>query len=445
MGQVNTVVVVSDRQELVNQITQKLVLLRGLDKIKSCSIEETQNMLEGFSPNVLILHCNNNNPNAIALIKQLKKQDNYKNLPILLINENCSRETIIEAFDSGISDVLFMPIIDYELLIRVIWCLQKNELNLKNESRLNFMTLLEIVQPDTGVYTQKYCDEFLKNEIAQTRKYSQQACILLIAPDKKYPEYKNPKDFIQVIQKSIRLNDSIAIKDVDQFYVYLQKTKLNGAYSVFERINSNLGIDAGANAGVVEVQEQKYEDIVEALGAALAKANENTNSLIVASDFYSQEAKPVLDMDAAKAYTNLGSVLPNKKTAINSNKNTSAFDKNSIKLFNQAYKRKLKVVVEPVFKKFEGLLRTKQQDFAINSYTGAKSLFSVSSGSVSAIFDLEYDGIEHAIIRLVIVDNEQKRLYETETVDFTILDYRKVSMLLSELIDKFITILKGKN
>ena len=123
MADANTVVVVSDRQELVAQISQKLVLLRNLDKIKSCSIEEAQNMFDGFSPNVVILHCDNNNIQAVNLIKKIKKQELYKNLPILLINENCSRETIIEAFDSGISDVLFMPIIDYELLMRVIWCL----------------------------------------------------------------------------------------------------------------------------------------------------------------------------------------------------------------------------------------------------------------------------------------------------------------------------------
>ena len=160
MGQVNTVVVVSDRQELVNQIAQKLVLLRSLDVIKSCSIDEAQNMLEGFCPNTLILHCDNNNVQALNLIKQIKKQPIYKNLPILLINENCSRETVIEAFDNGITDVLFMPIIDYELLIRVIWSLQKNEMNLKNESRLSFMTNLGIIQSETGVYAQNIAKNF---------------------------------------------------------------------------------------------------------------------------------------------------------------------------------------------------------------------------------------------------------------------------------------------
>jgi len=443
MTDANTVVVVSDRQELVNQISQKLVLLRNLDKIKSCSIEEAQNMFDGFAPNVLILHCDNNNINAINLIKQLKKNDLYKTLPILLINENCSRETIIEAFDNGISDVLFMPIIDYELLIRVIWCLQKNELNLSIESNKKLMIDLGILQSDTGVYTQKYCDEFLKNEIAQTKKYSQNACILLIAPDKKYPEYKNPKEFISIIKKSVRINDSVVIKDVDKFYVYLQKTKLNGAYRVFERINTNLGIDAGANAGVVELHEQKFEDIKEALDAALEKASENTNSLIVASDFYAQEQKPPLNLEQPNRnihnnFTNNVEIAPPKTDS------TSGFDKNSVRLFNQAYNRKIKVVINPVFKKYENLLKMKSQNFAVNSYTGAKSMFSVSSGVVSASFALEYDGVEHAIIKLSIMDNDRKRLFETETIDFTILDYRKVSLMLSELIDKFIIVLKER-
>ena len=57
---------------------------------------------------------------------------------------------------------------------------------------------------------------------------------------------------------------------------------------------------------------------------------------------------------------------------------------------------------------------------------------------------IEYDGIEHVLVRLTITDGEQKRLFETETIDFTILDYRRMSMMLNELVDKFIIILKKK-
>ena len=443
MADANTVVIVSNKQEFLNQVSSKLVLLRSLDKVKTLSVEEAQNLFVDCIPNVLILHCRDNDSQVINLIKKVKKQDIYKHCAILLINENCSRETIIEAFDSGINDVLFAPIIDYELLIRVIWCLKRNELSLSVESQSNFLTTLGVMQSQSGVYAQKYCDDFLKNEISQTKKYSQRACLLLISPDKKYPAYKDPENFISIIKKSIRLNDSVIVKDLDKFYIYLQKTKLNGAYSVFERINNNLGMESGANAGVVEIQEQKFEDIIEALDSALEKANENTNSLIVASDFYANEKQSTLSIDRINKIkhqdcSTLEEIEPE-------NDAQAAFDKNSIKLFNQAFARKIKVVISPVFKKYENILRIKKQEFAINTYTGNKSLFSVSSGDVNASFALEYDGAEHVVVRLTILDNEQKRLFETETIDFTILDYRKLSMMLSELIDKFIIILKKKN
>ena len=160
MADVNTVVIVSDKEALIRQVSQKLVLLRNIDKVKSCSIEEAQNLLDGFSPNVIILHCEKNNSNALSLVKKIKQNELYKSIPILLINDNCSRETIIEAFDSGISDALFMPIIDYELLIRTIWCLKEHELQLMKESKETFLTSLGILQEDTGVCAEKYCDEF---------------------------------------------------------------------------------------------------------------------------------------------------------------------------------------------------------------------------------------------------------------------------------------------
>ena len=122
-----------------------------------------------------------------------------------------------------------------------------------------------------------------------------------------------------------------------------------------------------------------------------------------------------------------------------------SFTNDDVKLYNQAYQRKLKVVIAPVFKKYENILRIKRQEFAINSYIGTKSLFSVSSGDVSASFAIEYDNARHVLVRLAIMDDEQKRLFETETIDFTILDYRRTSLMLRELIDKFIIILKKKH
>ncbi len=437
MSDINTVLIVSNKEDIVNQISQKLVLLRNLDKIKSCTIEQANTALDEFEPNIILLHCENNNKESLEFVKKIKNDSQYNTVPILLINENCTREAIIEAFDLGISDVIFMPIIDYELLIRTIWALQKNELNQNVESKTNFLASLGIIQPETGVYAQKYCDDFIKNEINQTRKYASRACILLVSQDRKYPTCKNPKEFIATIKNSIRMNDSVIIKDVDEFYVYLQKTKLNGAYSVFERINNNLGIDSGANAGVVEVQNQKFEDIKEALAAALRKANENTNSLIVASDFYNEQDEPVLNFkNAAEHNQDIDDDIDDMPKI----KSNSKYDKNSIKLFNQAYDMKIKVVMEPVFKKYERIVRLKKQECALSSYVGTKSAFKISTGSANAVLNIDYDGINHVFIKLTVLNNGQKRLFETETIEFNELDYRKISVMLSNLLEKFFAI-----
>ena len=60
-----------------------------------------------------------------------------------------------------------------------------------------------------------------------TKKSIQKKLKIKKEKDKKYPNYRNPKDFITVLKQSIRMNDSVVIKDVDQFYIYLQKTRGN--------------------------------------------------------------------------------------------------------------------------------------------------------------------------------------------------------------------------
>ena len=92
---------------------------------------------------------------------------------------------------------------------------------------------------------------------------------MLIKPDRKYPGYKKPKEFLDVVKKTVRLNDSVAIKDVDEFYIFLPKTKLNGVYPVFERINNNLGVDCGANASVIEIKDERFDSVKNLLQDAL--------------------------------------------------------------------------------------------------------------------------------------------------------------------------------
>lgn len=430
MGFNNTITLISNDEELVEQISSKLVLLRDLDKITNCSFDNAIDFLKNQLPNVIIIHCLNDNPDAIKLIKDIKNNPVISQVPILFLDDNCSREIIIDAFDNGISDILKYPTHDYELLIRTIWCIQKDDLNTSISTQFEFMKTLGMIQPDTGVYTQKYCEEFLKSQIENAISHKISSCLMLVTPDSKYPGYKNPKEFLEVIKKSIRINDSVAIKDVDEFYIFLPKTKLNGVYPIFERINTNLGVDCGANASVMEIKNEKFDSAKEFLQEALVKAKEETNSLIVASSTYSKD--PNAGINLAKqppAQQNKQNVKTN---------NISQNDEKTSKLYLQAYKQKCKIVFEPVFEKYYNLILAKIKDVKVKYEVNVdKTVFVIYKNNVRANLSIMYGGLYKAQINTTITSFDITKSSNTITLDFVQLNFKKLSQILDELCVEF--------
>ena len=430
MGFTNTITVISNDEGLVEQIGSKLVLLRDLDKITNCSFDNAIDFLKNQLPNVIIIHCSNDNPDAIKLIKDIKATSVISQVPVLFLNDNCSRETIIDAFDNDISDILKHPAHDYELLIRTIWCIQKDDLNTSISTQFEFMKTIGMIQPDTGVYTQKYCEEFLKSQIENAISHKINSCLMLVTPDSKYPGYKNPKEFLEVIKKSIRINDSVAIKDVDEFYIFLPKTKLNGVYPVFERINTNLGVDCGANASVIEIKNEKFDSAKEFLQEALNKAKEETNSLIVASSTYSKD--PNAGINLAKQPPAQQNKQAEKTHEI------APSDEKTSKLYAQAYKQKCKIVFEPVFEKYYNLISSKIKDVKVKYEVNTdKTRFIIYKNNVRAYLSIMYGGLYKAQINTAITSFDTTKSSNTITLDFVQLNFKKLSQILDELCVEF--------
>ena len=288
MGFNNIIAIVGDKFDAINLISSKLVLLRDLDKIIDANLENAPAFLSQAMPNVIILHAKDESEDSLNTIKKIKKTELLGNIPILLYSEDCTKEFLIDAFDCGISDIIKAPVADWELLIRVIWCIQKNETTLNITSRNNFLINLGIIQDKTGFYTEEYAEQFLKNEIDSAVKYKNNACLMLIGPDKKFPPFNSTAPLNETIKKSIRLNDSVGIRKDNKYYIFLPKTKLNGAYAVFERINNNLGLDLGVNASVAEIKAEGFDAIKLMLERTFKNTENNTNTLLVAHDVLSQ-------------------------------------------------------------------------------------------------------------------------------------------------------------
>ncbi len=294
----NIIAIIGDKFDAINLISSKLVLLRDLDKVVDTNLENATTFLNQTMPNVIIVHSKGDNKDSLNAIKEIKQTELLRNIPILLYSEDCTKEFLIDAFDCGISDIIKAPIADWELLIRVIWCIQKNEININTDIKNEFLTKLQIIQDKTGFYTEEYAEQFLNAEIESSIKYKNKSCLMLVGPDNKFSLLKGLDALNEIIKKSIRLNDSVGIRRDNKYYIYLPKTKLNGAYAVFERINNNLGIDAGVNASVCEIKDKDFQTVKKMLEYTFEKTKDTSNTLLVAheilEDNNTENKEPVL-------------------------------------------------------------------------------------------------------------------------------------------------------
>ena len=119
MSSNNIVTVISNNAKLTENITSKLVLLRDIDKIEHSNTIEAMDSLREQKPNVIILHADYDDSKRLKLIKQIRENNNLKNIPIILIADKCTPEYLIEMFDAGISDIINTPIKEHELLFRI--------------------------------------------------------------------------------------------------------------------------------------------------------------------------------------------------------------------------------------------------------------------------------------------------------------------------------------
>ena len=275
----NIIAIIGDKFDAINVITSKLVLLRDLDKIVDTNLENAVEFLCQTMPNVIILHAKGDSEESIKALKDIKENELLRNIPVLLYSEECTKEFLIDAFDLGISDIIKTPIADWELLIRVIWCIQKNEITINTDSRNNFLTNLGIIEDKTGFYTEEYAEQLLNAEIDSAIKYKNPSCLMLVGPDDKFFVQKSAL-LNGIIKKSVRLNDSVGIREDGKYYIYLPKTKLNGAYAVFERINNNLGFDFNVNAAVAEIDDKNFREVKDMLDSTYLKTKGQSNVLL---------------------------------------------------------------------------------------------------------------------------------------------------------------------
>jgi len=340
MNTTSNILVVSEKQEDIANFRSKSALLRNVDSIISASPDKAIDSCKKNVPDTIIFFATvEKNDKLLKICKLIRADIILKNIPILFIFNRFDQESILSSFDVGINDFLVLPASSSEVLMRVIWCLQKNEMTCELEKKESLLKDLGVINRYMEAYTSEFILQVFSNEIKTARKYKYSIVFMAISPDSKYGEISYDY-FAKILKKSTRTGDVLGIPKEGTFYILLPKTGINGAYAVYERIKKNIGINYSFSAGISElIAEMNYEGLKDLAENALDEAvSKGGNVVVVADKSTNQSAKKITI--SQKDW--LSKIQSNKK---------------NYESFKQEFSEKINTVIAPEFHKMQDYLR----------------------------------------------------------------------------------------
>ena len=471
MGLNNAIAIVTDSQFVAQEIKNMLVLLRDVDKVECYDYFDAEDKIKENIPNVIVLHALEKDKNSLKMIKKIRNNEPTAKTPIILYSDSESADFIVEAFDLGVTDLISAPLKDYELIIRVIWAIQKSEQLFAANIQNRFLAKLDIADEKTGFCKEEYSIKYLETIVGATKENKQNACLMLI---KAYPAISIEEDrdaFTKTLKNSIRLNDFVAIKDDDTFYVFLSKAKLNGMYSIYERFLSKIGPMVAINASAVEIKDELFENVINVLNYTINKAPKNGEISIVKDqdyiDMYKEEELSIPEVlssiekisqeteDEALSEDdtiNLGlKIMQEKVNEIDFNKENAIrrakaetkneeeeTDKRNAVVYKQTWGKKLNVIFEPLLKKYAASFQEKHPTLDANIYTTLyESFLKLEYNDVKYTLEVKYDGLKTLNFHISIYALTAQLEEDSFDIEIMDLDSQKLDIILKTSTEEY--------
>jgi len=434
----NTIAIVCNKTSTIDDVMNKLLLLRHLDEVTSSTLEGAPFKLKPNIPGVIILHCEDDNDACLKCLNALKADAQMQDTPVLVLANCCTREFFISAYEAGASDIINAQAGDYELLIRTIWALKRNEIKRKNGIRERFLHKCGIVDEETGFYDKKYGEDFISSEVSSSVKHGISACLMLIAANKR------KKLLSDTIRNSLRIQDSVGISKEGNFYIFLPKTNSNGANTVFERINANFRLEGGLRASVIEIGHTQFANLKGQLEETLGKTKNGLTTVATTVSTVAKEvtAAPKVDkLKKLKEKRSLNNFSENIRQEVvkempKSEAEQTEEERNAV-LFRQSFVKKIRVIIEPLFKKYGKFVQDNFERVIVDSIAfDDKCEFSITKGEVTMALIIRHGGFSKVEIDIISQIKGEKRAKRT-VMEITDLDFEKLSKIITMLINEF--------
>ncbi len=411
MANENNLIFITNDNNITGMLKPKLVLLREVDDISTTNYSEAFEKIIEVFPETILIYCSEEKKECLELIRKIRSQEKTRNISILLIIDKYNQDFILNAYDENITDYLLITADDAEILIRTIWCLKKNAIMTKFTKQHGLLKDLEIINKETGFYTENFCQKIFENEFKNLKETKTGAILMLVSPSEESKTKLDSLQFAKAIKTSTRNSDVIVHCDINKFYILLEETQLKGAFCVWDKIKRAVGDQYTLNAGVSNVDDKSFDDLKHELINALNEAKSTNQELIIVSEEEKDSSGDWLEK-------------------INTTQK-------NFKLFKQAFSKKLDNVITPVFFQMQKLYEEKLFKTVVEQYSNATlSSFVLKKLDKVSELKITYPGFSKINIDIVhegLDSPENRRI----CLDLTELDESRLTQIIEDFIQEF--------
>ena len=404
----NTVLLVTNKEDVVNTLSKNLVLLRASDAVQTCTYEDAPDVVYDKRPDIVIVHENEERSKTINIIKYLKEKRIFDNTNIILLVDCYDRDFILSAYDEGIDDYFTINSDPSEMLIRVINCIKKSEQNKSVKNLKYYLSSYGIISGQSGFYSAKFAQEIFELELINSNFTD--GVFMIVAPDEEGKKVFSENNMTHAITESVRSCDVIAEASGSKYYLLLN-TDVNGALVILNKIKSLLPENLTVKAGIAEICSRKFTEVEKHAVCALNEAFLNNTDYIV--------------------YLNHENVTENWFA-------DEQNEEKSYKFFKGVFNKKLEKVIAPVFYRLQKIYEDRFVNTKIEQFTDEKqSVFRLITSRNESRLKIVYPGFSKVIVYIVHsgLDSPENREI---TLPINMITQKEISDIVEDFIKEFV-------
>jgi two-component system, cell cycle response regulator len=178
----SNVLLVDDDFAQINKIKAKLALTKvNVDVVNN--FEESVATFATKDYSIIIVSTMLMDSDGLWICSQLRSDNNFRNIPILIIVDEHDEKTLDKGLEMGVNDYLISPLESSELLARCVTQIKRK--NYQDELKENYLHSITqaYIDPLTGLHNRRYFDTHSANIYAQAKSLSKDLSLLMIDID----------------------------------------------------------------------------------------------------------------------------------------------------------------------------------------------------------------------------------------------------------------------